>query len=117
MMLGQEALNEPLKGLVQEGSVLKSVSVLLNSDVPLEQPAEDTKGCRVILPELLGEVIWEELSDCLIQNCLVNSIPTNSSKLEQYIEVGFQIFPIYIARQAASTESCFADLELRISLS
>ncbi|KAK2530362.1 Zw10 [Columba livia] len=58
---------------------------LLN--VPLEQPTEDTKDCRVILPELLGDVIWEDLSDCLIQNCLVNSIPTNSSKLEQYIEV------------------------------
>uniref|UniRef100_A0A672V7I0 Centromere/kinetochore protein zw10 homolog n=1 Tax=Strigops habroptila TaxID=2489341 RepID=A0A672V7I0_STRHB len=39
------------------------------------------------LAELLGDMIWEELSDCLIQNCLVNSIPTNSSKLEQYIEV------------------------------
>ncbi|NXD64377.1 ZW10 protein, partial [Eolophus roseicapillus] len=58
---------------------------LLN--VPLEQPVEDKKGCRVTLAELLGDMIWEELSDCLIQNCLVNSIPTNSSKLEQYIEV------------------------------
>ncbi|NXL51082.1 ZW10 protein, partial [Podilymbus podiceps] len=58
---------------------------LLN--VPLEQPPEDEKECGVILAELLGDVIWEELSDCLIQNCLVNSIPTNSSKLEQYIEV------------------------------
>ncbi|NXG63756.1 ZW10 protein, partial [Hemiprocne comata] len=59
---------------------------LLN--VPLEQPAEDKEDCsRVTLAELLGEVIWEELSDCLIQNCLVNSIPNNSSKLEQYIEV------------------------------
>ncbi|XP_053942891.1 centromere/kinetochore protein zw10 homolog isoform X1 [Cuculus canorus] len=54
---------------------------LLN--VPLEQPAEDKKE----LTELLGDLIWEDLSDCLIQNCLVNSIPTNSSKLEQYIEV------------------------------
>ncbi|KFO69500.1 Centromere/kinetochore protein zw10, partial [Cuculus canorus] len=54
---------------------------LLN--VPLEQPAEDKKE----LTELLGDMIWEDLSDCLIQNCLVNSIPTNSSKLEQYIEV------------------------------
>ncbi|NXN83928.1 ZW10 protein, partial [Bombycilla garrulus] len=51
--------------------------------VPLEQPGED----RVTLAELLGELIWEELSDCLIHNCLVNSIPTNSSKLEQYKEV------------------------------
>ncbi|NXT22138.1 ZW10 protein, partial [Syrrhaptes paradoxus] len=58
---------------------------LLN--VPLEQPAEDKKDCSVTLAELLGDTIWEELSDCLIQNCLVNSIPTNSSKLEQYIEV------------------------------
>ncbi|NWS24627.1 ZW10 protein, partial [Polioptila caerulea] len=54
---------------------------LLN--VPLEQPG----GGRVTLAELLGELIWEELSDCLIHNCLVNSIPTNSSKLEQYKEV------------------------------
>ncbi|NWW72055.1 ZW10 protein, partial [Climacteris rufus] len=58
---------------------------LLN--VPVEQPGEDRKDGRVTLAELLGELIWEELSDCLIQNCLVNSIPTNSSKLEQYIEV------------------------------
>ncbi|NWH79251.1 ZW10 protein, partial [Piaya cayana] len=58
---------------------------LLN--VPLEQPAEDKKECGVTLAELLGDMIWEDLSDCLIQNCLVNSIPTNSSKLEQYIEV------------------------------
>ncbi|XP_014805105.1 PREDICTED: centromere/kinetochore protein zw10 homolog [Calidris pugnax] len=58
---------------------------LLN--VPVEQPAADKKERRVTLAELLGDMIWEELSDCLIQNCLVNSIPTNSSKLEQYIEV------------------------------
>ncbi|NXA04818.1 ZW10 protein, partial [Sapayoa aenigma] len=58
---------------------------LLN--VPLEQPGEDRKDGRVTLTELLGDLIWEELSDCLIQNCLVNSIPTNSSKLEQYTEV------------------------------
>ncbi|NXU94023.1 ZW10 protein, partial [Xiphorhynchus elegans] len=58
---------------------------LLN--VPLEQPGEDRKDGRVTLAELLGELIWEELSNCLIQNCLVNSIPTNSSKLEQYTEV------------------------------
>ncbi|NWI95748.1 ZW10 protein, partial [Pitta sordida] len=55
---------------------------LLN--VPVEQPGEDRK---VSLTELLGDLIWEELSNCLVQNCLVNSIPTNSSKLEQYTEV------------------------------
>ncbi|NXS28230.1 ZW10 protein, partial [Pomatostomus ruficeps] len=58
---------------------------LLN--VPVEQPGEDRRDGRVTLAELLGELIWEELSECLIQNCLVNSIPTNSSKLEQYKEV------------------------------
>ncbi|NWV33235.1 ZW10 protein, partial [Grantiella picta] len=58
---------------------------LLN--VPLEQPGEGRKDDKVTLAELLGELIWEELSDCLIQNCLVNSIPSNSSKLEQYKEV------------------------------
>lgn len=52
--------------------------------MPLEQPGQG----RVTLAELLGELIWEELSDCLIHNCLVKSIPTNSSKLEQYKEVG-----------------------------
>ncbi|XP_066191075.1 centromere/kinetochore protein zw10 homolog isoform X2 [Sylvia atricapilla] len=55
--------------------------------VPVEQPGEGSKEGRVTLAELLGELIWEELSDCLIHNCLVNSIPTNSSKLEQYKEV------------------------------
>ncbi|NWZ68053.1 ZW10 protein, partial [Acrocephalus arundinaceus] len=58
---------------------------LLN--VPLEQPGEGRREGRVTLAELLGELIWEELSDFLIHNCLVNSIPTNSSKLEQYKEV------------------------------
>ncbi|NXD17538.1 ZW10 protein, partial [Nothocercus nigrocapillus] len=57
---------------------------LLN--VPLEC-VDNKKECKVMLSELLGDMIWEELSDCLIQNCLVNSIPTNSSKLEQYVEV------------------------------
>ncbi|NXX45400.1 ZW10 protein, partial [Tricholaema leucomelas] len=58
---------------------------LLN--VPLEQPVGQAEEDRLTLAELLGAMIWEELSDCLIQNCLVDSIPTKSSKLEQYIEV------------------------------
>lgn len=78
------------KGLLHEAGVLNPISLLLNSDVPLEQPAEQEEERRVILAELLGDLIWEELSNCLIQNCLVNSIPTNSSKLEQYIEVGLK---------------------------
>ncbi|NXD30264.1 ZW10 protein, partial [Spelaeornis formosus] len=58
---------------------------LLN--VSLKQPGEGRQEGTVTLAELLGELIWEELSDCLIHNCLVNSIPTNSSQLEQYKEV------------------------------
>lgn len=75
---------ELIEGLAQEATVLKSIFLLWDADVPLEQPGQG----RVTLAELLGELIWEELSDCLIHNCLVNSIPTNSSKLEQYKEVG-----------------------------
>lgn len=74
--------------MAQEAAVLKSVFLLWHADVPLEQPGEGRKKGKVTLAELLGELIWEELSDCLIHNCLVNSIPTNSSKLEQYKEVG-----------------------------
>lgn len=75
---------ELVEGLAQEAAVLKFIFFPWDADVPLEQPGEG----RVTLAELLGELIWEELSDCLIHNCLVNSIPTNSSKLEQYEEVG-----------------------------
>lgn len=37
--------------------------------------------------EILGELIWEEMSDCIIRECLVHSIPTNSSQLAEYSEV------------------------------
>lgn len=33
---------------------------------------------------ILGELIWEEISQCIIHECLVHSIPTNSSQLEKY---------------------------------
>ncbi|KAM6906969.1 centromere/kinetochore protein zw10 homolog [Xenentodon cancila] len=36
------------------------------------------------LSSLLGELIWEEISQCIIHECLVHSIPTNSSQLEKY---------------------------------
>lgn len=92
-----------MEGLVQEAGVLTPLSVLLNSDVPLEQPVADKTGCGVTLAELLGDMVWEELSDCLIQNCLVNSIPTNSSKLEQYIEVGLKILSDACSSLAGNT--------------
>ncbi|KAG7516637.1 centromere/kinetochore protein zw10-like [Solea senegalensis] len=36
------------------------------------------------LSTILGELIWEELSQCIIHECLLYSIPTNSSQLETY---------------------------------
>uniref|UniRef100_A0A8D0H0J3 Centromere/kinetochore protein zw10 homolog n=1 Tax=Sphenodon punctatus TaxID=8508 RepID=A0A8D0H0J3_SPHPU len=56
-------------------------------DVPFNDCVEEERDSKVELTEALGDLIWEEMSDCLIQNCLVYSIPTNSSKLEQYVEV------------------------------
>ncbi|KAF0873563.1 centromere/kinetochore protein zw10 homolog [Crocuta crocuta] len=56
-------------------------------DLPLDTDLEDEKMTEIILAELLGDVIWEDLSECLIKHCLVYSIPTNSSKLQQYEEI------------------------------
>ncbi|XP_054481871.1 centromere/kinetochore protein zw10 homolog [Anoplopoma fimbria] len=36
------------------------------------------------LSAILGEMLWEEISRCIIHECLVYSIPTNSSQLEKY---------------------------------
>uniref|UniRef100_A0A5F9D4V7 Centromere/kinetochore protein zw10 homolog n=1 Tax=Oryctolagus cuniculus TaxID=9986 RepID=A0A5F9D4V7_RABIT len=56
-------------------------------DLPLDTDLENEKPSAVVLAEILGDVIWEDLSECLIKNCLVYSIPTNSSKLQQYEEI------------------------------
>lgn len=39
------------------------------------------------LSTILGELIWEEMSRCIIHECLVHSIPNNSSQLEKYSTV------------------------------
>ncbi|CAF97316.1 unnamed protein product [Tetraodon nigroviridis] len=39
------------------------------------------------LSTILGELIWEEMSGCIIHECLVHSIPNNSSELEKYTTV------------------------------
>ncbi|XP_020496218.2 centromere/kinetochore protein zw10 homolog [Labrus bergylta] len=36
------------------------------------------------LSAILGELIWEDISKCIIHECLLYSIPTNSSQLEKY---------------------------------
>ncbi|XP_060016398.1 centromere/kinetochore protein zw10 homolog isoform X2 [Lagenorhynchus albirostris] len=56
-------------------------------DSPLVADVENEKTCKIVLAEMLGDMIWEDLSECLIKNCLVYSIPTNSSKLQQYEEI------------------------------
>ncbi|XP_059563902.1 centromere/kinetochore protein zw10 homolog isoform X3 [Myotis daubentonii] len=56
-------------------------------DLPLDTDQENEKTSTIILAEMLGDMIWEDLSECLIKNCLVYSIPTNSSKLQQYEEI------------------------------
>uniref|UniRef100_A0A8C6S748 Centromere/kinetochore protein zw10 homolog n=1 Tax=Neogobius melanostomus TaxID=47308 RepID=A0A8C6S748_9GOBI len=39
------------------------------------------------LSSVLGDLIWEELSNCIIHDCLQHSIPSNSSQLDQYCTV------------------------------
>lgn len=39
------------------------------------------------LSAILGELIWEEMSHCIIHECMVHSIPNNSSQLENYSTV------------------------------
>uniref|UniRef100_A0A8C6H4G6 Centromere/kinetochore protein zw10 homolog n=1 Tax=Mus spicilegus TaxID=10103 RepID=A0A8C6H4G6_MUSSI len=57
-------------------------------DLPVDADLEIGKVPGIVLAEMLGEGIWEDLSECLIRNCLVYSIPTNSSKLQEYEEIG-----------------------------
>ncbi|XP_078055145.1 centromere/kinetochore protein zw10 homolog isoform X2 [Mustelus asterias] len=51
----------------------------------------DSEICNVkqdvILAEMVGDMIWEDLSEIIIKDCLVYSIPANSSQLDQYEEV------------------------------
>lgn len=39
------------------------------------------------LSAILGELIWEDISQCIIHECLLYSIPANSSQLEKYTTV------------------------------
>lgn len=39
------------------------------------------------LSTILGELIWEEMSHCIIHECLLYSIPNDSSQLEKYSAV------------------------------
>lgn len=39
------------------------------------------------LAAIFGELIWQEISQCIIHECLLYSIPTNSSQLEKFDSV------------------------------
>lgn len=52
--------------------------VFLASDVCIDEKK---------VSEILGDLIWEEMSECIIRECLVHSIPANSSQLSEYSEV------------------------------
>ncbi|KAM5140638.1 centromere/kinetochore protein zw10 homolog [Mantella aurantiaca] len=68
---------------------IKLVLELLHKHL-LDVPVESQKvqqGNPVVLAEVLGDLVWEEISEAIIKDCLVYSIPTNSRKLEQYEEV------------------------------
>ncbi|KAG8434451.1 hypothetical protein GDO86_012719 [Hymenochirus boettgeri] len=56
-------------------------------DVPVEDSQQNGETSKVLLAEVLGDMIWEEISESVIKDCLVYSIPNNSNKLEQYQEV------------------------------
>ncbi|XP_075460164.1 centromere/kinetochore protein zw10 homolog isoform X2 [Ascaphus truei] len=56
-------------------------------DVPVEEFQLGEGTVNVVLAEVLGDLIWEDLSGSIIKDCLVYSIPNSSSKLEQYKEV------------------------------
>ncbi|XP_069803886.1 centromere/kinetochore protein zw10 homolog isoform X1 [Dendropsophus ebraccatus] len=68
---------------------LKVVLELLHThllDVPVENQQGEEEN-KVVLAEVLGDLIWEDISESIIKDCLVYSIPNNSNKLEQYEEV------------------------------
>uniref|UniRef100_A0A8C2ZQT4 Centromere/kinetochore protein zw10 homolog n=1 Tax=Cyclopterus lumpus TaxID=8103 RepID=A0A8C2ZQT4_CYCLU len=59
--------------------VLRTLHSHLLGTVRLDVSIGDRK-----LSAILGELIWEEISQCIIHECLLYSIPTNNSQLEKY---------------------------------
>ncbi|XP_077999477.1 centromere/kinetochore protein zw10 homolog [Glandiceps talaboti] len=44
-------------------------------------------GETITLMKIFGDFIWKDLSLCIINHCLVHSIPTSSSQLENYMDI------------------------------
>lgn len=53
----------------------------LNLDLFLDIDLENEKIFKIVLVEMFGDMIWEDLFECFIKNCLVYFILINSSKL------------------------------------
>ncbi|XP_008426902.1 centromere/kinetochore protein zw10 homolog isoform X2 [Poecilia reticulata] len=80
-ILGLECLEEENKERSTPSQVYKKLLLLLKT---LHTHLLDVSIGDKKLSAILGELIWEEMSKCIIHDCLVYSIPTNSSELERY---------------------------------
>uniref|UniRef100_A0A8C9WLX6 Zw10 kinetochore protein n=1 Tax=Scleropages formosus TaxID=113540 RepID=A0A8C9WLX6_SCLFO len=102
-LFGQVLLKYMLKPLISYSSLHVEVGEQPGQGAVLtlqleETSAEHTSPSQVytrllavlrVLPEtpvsiVLGDMIWEEMSDCIIRECLLYSIPSNSSQLSKY---------------------------------
>uniref|UniRef100_A0A8C2ZU95 Zw10 kinetochore protein n=1 Tax=Cyclopterus lumpus TaxID=8103 RepID=A0A8C2ZU95_CYCLU len=70
LLLVLRTLHSHLLGTVRLGPCRNDIRILLN--------------VTVLIIAILGELIWEEISQCIIHECLLYSIPTNNSQLEKY---------------------------------
>ncbi|XP_014830712.1 PREDICTED: centromere/kinetochore protein zw10 homolog [Poecilia mexicana] len=80
-ILGLECLEEENKKRSTPSQVYKKLLLLLKT---LHTHLLDVSIGDRKLSAILGELIWEEMSKCIIHDCLVYSIPTNSGELERY---------------------------------
>ncbi|KAK5611162.1 hypothetical protein CRENBAI_020943 [Crenichthys baileyi] len=83
-ILGLECLEEGNEERSTPSQVYKKLLLVLKT---LHSHLLDVSIGDKKLSAILGEMIWEEVSKCIIHECLVYSIPTNSSDLERYNSV------------------------------
>ncbi|KAI5622450.1 centromere/kinetochore protein zw10-like, partial [Silurus asotus] len=87
ILLVLKTLHKHLFGTLKNlliNNVLPILIILFGSMDSLSLAFTDTTVGEKKVSALLGEQIWEEMSDCIIRECLLYSIPTNSSQLAAY---------------------------------
>ncbi|KAI5096601.1 centromere/kinetochore protein zw10-like, partial [Silurus meridionalis] len=87
ILLVLKTLRKHLFGMLKYlliNNVLQILIILFSSMDSLSLAFTDTTVGEKKVSALLGEQIWEEMSDCIIRECLLYSIPTNSSQLAAY---------------------------------